>query len=112
MNILSVFDKVSDEVDKDLKSYENNDENVIEFIRNSDTATLTFSQGRFITKIKKLAKENPDEVQIVYENKDGSIVAKIPVSYIHIYSSKREMPEEQRKAAAERLKKFRENRNK
>jgi hypothetical protein len=111
MNILEVFDKTSDEIEKDTKSYEYNDENVIEFIRNSKTATLTFSQGRFVHKIKKLAKENPDEVKIVYENKDGSIVATIPVSYIHIYSSKREMTEEQRKEASERLKKIRDKKN-
>lgn len=79
-------------------------ENVIEFIRGAETATLTFSQGRYISKIRKLAKSRPDECQIVAENKDGSIMAHVPVSWVKI-SPKREvnMTEERRKQLAEIL---------
>lgn len=59
-------------------------ENVIEFIRDQKRATVTFSQGRYISRIKKLAADHPDECQIVAENKDGSICAHIPVSWIRI----------------------------
>ena len=78
-------------------------ENVIEFLRNQETATVTFCQGRFVTKIKKLAKQYPDECEIVAENKDGSILAHIPVKWIKISRIVREMSDEQREAQSERL---------
>lgn len=59
-------------------------ENVIEFIKDSDVMGVTLSQGRFISKVKKLAKEHPEDVKIIAENKDGSIFAHIPVSYLSI----------------------------
>ena len=78
-------------------------ENVIEFLRNSKIATVTFSQGRYVSKIEKLAKDFPDEVQIVHRNSDSSIVAHIPTRYIRI-SRPREYTEEERAIMAERLK--------
>lgn len=54
-------------------------ENVIEFLKNSEQMTVTFSQGRFISKTKKPAEKFPDKVQIIAENEDGSIVANMPV---------------------------------
>jgi hypothetical protein len=83
-------------------------ENVIEFITNDKTATVTFSQGRYVSKIKKLAEKFPDEVKIVYTNKDGSIVAHVPVSAIKLNIVKRELTEEQRQEMAERLRLARE----
>lgn len=59
-------------------------ENVIEWIRNDNVATVTFSQGRYISKIRKLAATHPEDVQITAENMDGSICAHIPVKYIKI----------------------------
>lgn len=76
------------------------DENNIEFLRNQTTATCSFTQGRFISKIRKLAEKYPDECQIVCENKDGSIVALFPVKWIHISKSERKMTDEQREQAA------------
>lgn len=86
-------------------------DNTIEFLRNEKRATVTFSQGKYISKIRKLAESNPDECQIVAENSD-SIVAHIPVSWVKISANKRVMSEEQRKAAGERLKKMREKKEK
>jgi hypothetical protein len=85
------------------ENFETNCENNIEFIRNAKVATCSFSQGKYITKIKKLAEKYPDECEIVAENKDGSIVAHFPVKWIHISNLKREMSEEERKAMGERL---------
>lgn len=59
-------------------------ENVIEFLENQQRATVTFSQGRYKTRIRKLAKARPEECQIVAENKDGSILAHIPTSWVRI----------------------------
>ena len=83
-------------------------ENVIEFLRNSKIATITFSQPRYVTKIKKLANDFPEEVQLLHENQDGSVVAHIPTSYVKI-SRPREYTEEQRAVMAERLKNVKKN---
>ena len=50
-------------------------ENVIEFLRNQETATVTFCQPRFINKVKELSKRYPEEVKITAENSDGSLLA-------------------------------------
>lgn len=96
------FNKACDEVeDRDFNLAQ---ENVIEWLRNDDTATVTFTQGRYITKIKKLAEKYPDKVKITAENKDGSIVAHIPVTAIKINIIEgREMTEEQKERVIERL---------
>lgn len=56
-------------------------ENVIEFLQNSETASVTLSQKRYITK---LVKRHPDQAQILAENPDGTIFARIPVSWVKI----------------------------
>ena len=76
-------------------------ENVIEFLQNEKTATVTFTQGRYITKIKELAKKKPNECKITAQNNDGSIVAKIPVTWIRIYPN-RELTDEQLEGYRER----------
>lgn len=79
-------------------------ENCIEFQLNEDTATVTFCQQRFITKIRKLAEKFPDECEIVAENKDGSIMAHIPVKWIRISNLSKNLTDEQREEIAERFK--------
>ncbi len=101
------FEKACNDIESGLYNLETTQENAIEFLRNAKTATATFCQGRFVNKIKALAEEFPDEVQIVHTNPDGSIVVHLPVSYIRIRRFKREMTEEQREAARERLKEAR-----
>lgn len=80
-------------------------ENVIEFIENERRATVTFSQGRFKSRIRKLAAEHPEECQVVKENKDGSLLAHIPVSWIKINPT-RQLSDEQRNELAERIKRI------
>lgn len=77
-------------------------ENVIEFIENEKRATVTFSQGRFKSRIRKLAAEHPEECKVVKENKDGSLLAHIPVSWIKI-SPVKEVSEEQRERARQNM---------
>ena len=102
------FNKACEEVeDRDFNLAQ---ENVIEFLRGSKTATVTFTQGRYITKIRKLAEKYPDKVQITAENKDGSIVAHIPVKAIKINIIEgRELTEDEKKVMAERFAKYRES---
>lgn len=100
------FEKAAWEVDKNINS---NHENVIEWIRNSKITTVTFSQPKYITKIKRLAEKYPDKVQICKINKD-SIVAHIPTSAVKISITKpRQLSEEEKEAARERLKKARDS---
>ena len=72
-------------------------ENVIEWITNEERATVTFSQGRFKTRIRKLAEEYPDEIEIAAENKDGSICAHIPTSWVRITPPKKHEATEEEK---------------
>lgn len=83
-------------------------ENAIEWIKNSDTATVTFTQRKYIRKIEKLAEKFPDEVKIIHKSEqDGYILAHIPVKAIKLQIVKRELTEEQRLELKERITKAR-----
>ena len=75
----------------------------IEWIKGGSYAGVTAPTGTALkSKLLKLAKEHPNEVNIISENEDGSIFAHIPISYVKI-SPPRKMSDEQKKAAGERL---------
>lgn len=80
-------------------------ENCIEWIKDQKQATLSLSQRRTISRVKKLAEKYPEECQIVAENKDGSVYAHIPVSWIKI-SPPKKVSEEQIEKARERIKEY------
>ena len=108
---MNKFEQAAWEVEKDdCTSDGMSQENCIEFIKNCKTATVTLSQGRLISKVRKLASKYPDDVKIKHTNADGSIVAHIPVSYIHIGNYGREMSDEQKAEAAERFREYHKNR--
>ena len=77
-------------------------ENTIEFMTNGSRATLTFSQGRYKSVIRKLAEKHPEDCQIIAANEDGSICAHVPVAWIRI-SPPKQYTEEQRQQMRERL---------
>lgn len=79
-----------------------NNENCIEFLNNQQVITVSFCAQKWINKIKKLHNEHPDDVKIIAENQDGSIYAKLPIKYLKI-SVPKQISEEQRQAASERL---------
>ena len=83
-----------------------NIENVIEFISNTRTATVTFTNKKHINRIKKLYEERKDDFKYFVENSDGSVCAKIPLKWIKINPGSktgRVMTEEQKEAARIRL---------
>lgn len=80
-------------------------ENVIEFLENQERATVTFSQGRYKNRIKRLATERPGECQIMAENPDGSLCAHIPVAWIKI-TPPAVRTESQREMAREQMRKY------
>lgn len=95
--------------DADDKSNSSSDmncrENVIEFLKGEQTITVTFSQRKYITKVKKMAKQYPDQVEIVAENEDGSLCAHLPLKALHLYiSKKREISEDEREQMRKRMK--------
>lgn len=104
------FEKACSEIVSNDSDWFNTHENVIEFVKNADTATVTLCQGRYVSKLKRLAKEHPEDVHICKENIDGSIVAHIPVSYIKLSAPpKRDLTDEQRIKLAERMRNARKN---
>lgn len=102
--MMSEFEKACSEIEEG--NYEFEHENVIEFEKNAKVATVTFCQGRFVSKVAKLAKEYPNEVEIKSVKK-GSIVAHLPADWVKISPPKKVKPkdytEEERKAIGERL---------
>lgn len=77
-------------------------ENVIEFIEHEKTAYVTFSEEKFINRIKKVAERNP-ECKIL-EKTRSHIYASIPVEWIQIRPKAR-FSDDQRKMFAENLRK-------
>ena len=86
-------------------------ENVIEFLNGQKRATVTLSQGRYKTKVEKLAKERPDECKILARNPDGTILAHVPTSWVKISPPRKvEMSEDRKEQLRQQLASARNNR--
>ena len=48
-------------------------ENVIEWYTGDDTCTATFTQKKFINRMRRMSETHGELVKIVHENTDGSI---------------------------------------
>lgn len=86
---------------------EKNKENAIEWLTGQDTITLSLTQQRYITKVRKLKQKHPKLVKIK-TNEDGSIFAKLPLSALKlniIIKEGVEMSDEQKEQLKQRLKK-------
>ena len=59
-------------------------DNCIEWLTGQQRVTVTFSQPKYINKVKRLAKTHPDQVEIKHINKDGSIVAHLPLKAVKL----------------------------
>lgn len=104
---VDALERISDALGVPAKSISKEDdgmnaENTIEFRKDASVATVTFTKNRYISRVQKLEEKRPEECQIINENKDGSIVAHIPVSWIKI-NPKREVTEEERQKRAEMI---------
>lgn len=69
------------------------------------------AERKFISQIKELAEQYPNDVEIQYINDDGSIGARVPYEWFRFVKpkTKRNYTNEQREAMSERMKKAREN---
>lgn len=82
----------------------------IEWIKGQQIATVSFpTSSKMKNAVIRLAEQYPDEVDYI-ENEDGSIYGHVPVKYIAIRHP-RVMTEEQKEAAAERLRAARKDCN-
>lgn len=80
-----------------LPDYEDLADNGIEWLRRGKRATCQFSHGRFKTMVKRLAEKYPEQCEIVVENKDGSILAHVPLSWVKISPPRKlELSDEER----------------
>jgi len=71
------------------------------------------NEQRWINRVRKLANEHPDEVTILSEpeDNDGTIYARMPVSYFRLQApQKQNLTDEQKEALSERLRNWREKR--
>lgn len=90
------------EIETDFNYCENGD----------DKGYFSSSEGRWVTHIRKLAEKYPDKCIILKqpEENGGFIYARLPTSWLKVSPPKKVvMTEEQRIAAAERLRKARES---
>jgi len=64
-------------------------ENVIEFFSDEDKATVSLNKKKSVSRVLRLCKSHPDDVEIVARNRDGSLCAKLPVDWIKFNPGKR-----------------------
>ena len=93
-------------------------ETIIRIERTSKTVKICTTDSRYMTKFDKLVKNNPDEWKFTdQETCQGDVVEKFyecPVNLISFRGKTgtgRELTEEQKKASAERLRRYRESQN-
>ncbi len=97
------------------QNFDNNNENVIDFLSGQRTATVSFTNRKHINRIKKIYEDRKDEFKYFHENRDGSICAKIPLKWVKINPGakpdpnkpKRVVSEEQKKKMRQALEKYR-----
>ena len=59
-------------------------ENCIEWLNGQDVVSVTLSQKRLISKVKRMAEKHPNLVKILAENADGSIFAHLPLKAVKL----------------------------
>ena len=85
-------------------------ETVYEHLEGKETFTITAAERVSVNMVRRLKAAHPGEVEIVSENEDGSILARMPYSWMRIVPKRRvELTAEQKAAAGERLRKLRED---
>ncbi len=85
-----------------------NTENALEFMVGDIYCTGSFTSQRHINRIKKLHERYEKDFCYLVENRDGSVCAKFPLSWLRIVPpTRREMTEEQKEDLRQRLKEIR-----
>ena len=80
-------------------------ETVFEHLAGNGMATVTAAERWSIGMVKRLAEKHPEDVEIVAENADGTLVAHVPAGWMKLRPPRRvNLTDEQRAAASERMK--------
>lgn len=84
-------------------------ETAIEYVKGDKYATFYSGEPKYIKMIHKFAEDYPDKVKICSED-EGGVLIHIPVSWFRAPRPpiKRQMSDEQKQMAGERMKKARE----
>lgn len=89
---------------------DNMNEIAIEWEKGRNKATISaYGSSKMAGKITRLHNSHPNDVDI-HVNKDGSILAHVPTNWVKV-SPPKQMSEEQKIAAGERMRKYHENKN-
>ena len=80
-------------------------DNSIEFYTEYDTATVSFHKKKYINRILRLKEKYPEEIEIVAENNDGTLCARIPYKWVKI-APLRSVSEERREQARKWMQDF------
>lgn len=81
-------------------------ETLIHFMRGDDFATISTTDSTMITKMNKLCENNPDMYKLQNDDGASKIYRCYDKSMVSLRQKKREVTEEQRKAAGERMRKY------
>jgi len=81
----------------------------INFMRDEDFATIYTSDTTYVTKLDKLCKTSPDMYSLISDTGRGKTYHVEDKTLIRFRAKKREMSEEQKIAAGERMKQYQES---
>lgn len=86
-------------------------ETSVERIQGEEYCTVFTAERKFINQLKEFSTKYPEQVDIIKENEDGSILAHVPSNWFRFIKppTKRNFTEEQKQAMVERMKKARGN---
>ena len=60
-------------------------ENVIEWITGDEYISCTFTQRKYISKVRRMRDKQPKNVPVFVENDDGSIFCHLPIKALKLY---------------------------
>ena len=83
----------------------------INFMRDEDFATIYTSDTTYMTKLDKLCKTSPNMYSLITDTGRGKTYRVEDKALISFRARKRELSEEQKIAAGERMRKYHENRH-
>ena len=82
----------------------------IDHVNGVEHCNVTTGDKVIKNRLSKLAKEHPDEVVLMADNKDGSVWYHVPWKWIQIRPPRKlNLSEEQRKEMAERIRRISKN---
>lgn len=83
----------------------------ISYMRDESSAKIYTSDSTQITRLDRLCKESPDMYMCLGETQNGKSYLLKDKSLVSLRKSKRQMTDEQKRLAAERMKKWQQDKN-